>query len=207
MGIHESQSLSFEMQLGRSPAFAELLAPKLRAHFGDQPAFEPANLHQLMTRVKPDFIRVDADELTYPAHVILRYGIERELIGGALQAEDIPARWDEGMQALLGIDTRGNYRNGCLQDVHWSGGAFGYFPCYTLGAMYAAQWFAAIRAQTPDLDARIARGELAPVFDWLRANIWTQASRWPTAELARRATGESLNPLHFRRHLEARYLG
>jgi carboxypeptidase Taq len=160
-----------------------------------------------MTRVKPDFIRVDADELTYPAHVILRYGIERELIGGSLQAEDIPARWDEGMQKLLDVDTRGNYTNGCMQDVHWSGGAFGYFPCYTLGAMYAAQWFAAIRKQTPDLDARIARGELAPAFDWLHTNIWDQASRWPTAELATRATGEALNPLHFRRHLEARYLG
>lgn len=207
MGIHESQSLSFEMQLGRSRAFAGLLAPKLRAHFGDQPAFEPDNLYRLMTRVVPGFIRVDADELTYPAHVILRYGIERELIGGSLQAEDIPARWDEGMRSLLDVDTRGNYTNGCMQDVHWSSGAFGYFPCYTLGAMYAAQWFAAIRARTPDLDARIARGELAPAFDWLRANIWDKASRWPTAELATRASGEPLNPLHFRRHLEARYLG
>ena len=207
MGIHESQSLSFEMQLGRSRAFAGLLAPRLRAHFGDQAAFEPDNLHRLMTRVKPGFIRVDADELTYPAHVILRYGIEKKLIEGSLKAEDIPALWDEGMQSLLGVDTRGNYSNGCMQDVHWSGGAFGYFPCYTLGAMYAAQWFAAIRRQTPDLDARIARGDLAPAFDWLRANIWTQASRWPTVELAKRATGEALNPQHFRRHLEARYLG
>ena len=207
MGIHESQSLSFEMQLGRSRAFAGLLAPKLRAHFGEQPAIEPDNLYRLMTRVKPGFIRVDADELTYPAHVILRYGIERELIDGSLHAEDIPARWDEGMQALLGIDTRGNLRDGCMQDVHWAGGAFGYFPCYTLGAMYAAQWFATIRAQTPELDACIARGELAPAFDWLRTHIWTQASRWPTAELATRASGETLNPQHFRRHLEARYLG
>ena len=207
MGIHESQSLSFEMQLGRCRAFAELIAPKLRVHFGDQPAFDPDNLHRLMTRVEPGFIRVDADELTYPAHVILRYGIERELIDGTLQPDDIPARWDDGMQALLGIDTRGNHAQGCLQDIHWSGGAFGYFPCYTLGAMYAAQWFATIRAQTPDLDARIARGDFAPAFDWLRSNIWSQASRWPTTELARRATGEALNLEHFRRHLEARYLG
>lgn len=207
MGIHESQSLSFEMQLGRSRAFAGLLSPLLRRHFGDQPAFEPDNLHRLMTRVKPGHIRVDADELTYPAHVILRYGIEKKLIDGSIEAEDIPALWDEGMHALLGIDTRGNYRNGCMQDVHWSGGAFGYFPCYTLGAMYAAQWFAAIRRVQPDLDTRIARGELAPAFDWLRDNIWTQGSRWSTAELATRASGEALNPAHFRRHLEARYLG
>ena len=207
MAIHESQSLSFEMQLGRSRAFAGLLAPLLRKHFGDQPAFEAANLHRMMTRVRPDFIRVDADELTYPAHVILRYGIEKRLIDRSVEAEDIPALWDEGMQSLLGIDTRGNYRDGCLQDVHWSGGAFGYFPCYTLGAMYAAQWFAAIRAQHADLDARIGRGELAAPFDWLRDHIWSQGSRWSTAELATRATGEALNPAHFRRHLEARYLG
>ena len=207
MGIHESQSLSFEMQLGRSRAFAGLLAPLLRARFGEQAAFEPGNLHRLITRVKPGFIRVDADELTYPAHVILRYGIEKRLIAGSIEAQDIPALWDEGMQSLLGISTRGNYRNGCLQDVHWTSGAFGYFPCYTLGAMYAAQWFAGIRAKHPDLDARIARGELAPAFNWLREHIWSQASRWPTAELATRATGGALNPLHFRRHLERRYLG
>ena len=207
MGIHESQSLSFEMQLGRSRAFAGLLAPLLRKHFGDQAAFEPDNLYRLMTRVTPGFIRVDADELTYPAHVILRYGIEKKLIDGAIEADDIPALWDDGMESLLGIDTRGNHTNGCLQDIHWPGGAFGYFPCYTLGAMYAAQWFAAIRRAHPDLDDRIARGDLAPAIDWLRANIWHQASRWPTAELATRASGEVLNPQHFRHHLEARYLG
>ena len=207
MGIHESQSLSFEMQLGRGRPFADLLAPRLRAHFGDQPAFDPDNLHRLMTRVKPGLIRVDADELTYPAHVILRYGIEKKLIEGQIEAEDIPALWNDGMQTLLGLDTRANYKDGCLQDVHWSGGAFGYFPCYTLGAMYAAQWFAAIRAQTPDLDAHIARADFAPAFDWLATHIWSQASRWPTGELAKRASGEALNPAHFRRHLEARYLG
>jgi len=206
MGIHESQSLSFEMQLGRSRAFAGLLAPLLRKHFGAQGAFDADNLHRLMTRVRPDFIRVDADELTYPAHVILRYRIERPLIEGAIEADDIPVLWDEGMQSLLGIDTRGNYRDGCMQDVHWAAGAFGYFPCYTLGAMYAAQWFAAIRTRRHDLDARVAQGDLAPVFDWLRENIWTQASRWSSHELATRASGEALNPLHFKRHLEARYL-
>ena len=206
MAIHESQSLSFEMQLGRSRAFAGLLVPRLRTHFGTQAAFEPDNLHLLMTRVKPGFIRVDADELTYPAHVLLRYGIEKKLIDGSIGADDIPALWDEGMASLLGVDTRGNFTNGCMQDVHWTSGAFGYFPCYTLGAMYASQWFAAIRRQWPDLDARIARGEFAPVFDWLRENIWMHGSRWATAELATRASGEPLNPLHFRRHLEARYL-
>jgi carboxypeptidase Taq len=207
MAIHESQSLSFEMQLGRSRGFVGLLAPRLAASFGDSPAFEPDNLHRLMTRVKPGHIRVDADELTYPAHVILRYRIERKLIEGSIEGEDIPTLWDAGMASLLGMDTRGNYTDGCMQDVHWSAGLFGYFPCYTLGAMYAAQWFAAMRRATPDLDRQVAAGELAPVFDWLRTNVWIQASRLGTAELATRATGEALNPVHFRRHLEARYLG
>ena len=207
MGIHESQSLSFEMQLGRSRAFIGLLAPRLAAQFGRQPAFEPEALHCLLTRVEPGFIRVDADELTYPAHVMLRYSLERALIEGSVQAEDIPALWDEGMASLLGVDTRGNYNDGCMQDTHWASGLFGYFPCYTLGAMYAAQWFAAIRRGVPGLDAHIARADLAPVFDWLRDNIWTQGSRWSTAELAVRASGEVLNPVHFRQHLEGRYLG
>jgi carboxypeptidase Taq len=207
MAIHESQSLAFEMQLGRSAGFIGRIAPLLGKHLGPQPAFEVANLQRLLTRVEPGLIRVDADELSYPAHVILRFDIERRLIAGEIEAEDIPALWDEGMASLLGLDTRGNFSNGCMQDVHWSAGLFGYFPCYTLGAMYAAQWFAAIRRGTPELDARIAGGDLAPVFDWLREHIWLQASRWTTAELATRASGEALNPIHFRRHLESRYLG
>jgi len=206
-GIHESQSLSFEMQLARGRAFAGLLAPRLAHRFGAQPAFEAGNFHKLLTRVKRGFIRVEADEATYPAHVMLRFEIERALIEGEIEAEDIPALWDGKMDALLGLDTRGNYQDGCLQDAHWTEGAFGYFPSYTLGAMYAAQWFAAMRSAVPDLDARIAQGDLGPVFDWLRANIWSQASRWETPELVRRASGEALNPAHFRAHLEARYLG
>ena len=205
-GIHESQSLSFEMQLARSRAFIGVLAPLLRKHFGDQPAFDPDNLHRLWTRVKPGLIRVDADEVTYPAHVILRYEIERPLVEGEIEPDDIPALWDEKMQALLGLDTRGNYKDGCLQDVHWTEGAFGYFPSYTLGAMYAAQWFAAMRHVTPDLDARIAAGDVAPVFEWMRDHVWSQASRWQTPELVQRASGEALNPQHFRAHLQARYL-
>nr|WP_294864159.1 carboxypeptidase M32 [uncultured Pseudogulbenkiania sp.] len=207
MGIHESQSLSFEMQLGRSPAFLELIAPLVRRHLGEQEAFSSANLARLYTRVQPGFIRVDADELTYPAHIILRFEIERALIEGEIEAEDIPALWDEKMQAYLGVDTRGNFRDGCLQDIHWTDGSFGYFPSYTLGAMYAAQYFAALRRQQPDLDGQIAAGNLAPVFDWLARHIWSQGSRWETGELVERATGEALNPAYFRAHLERRYLG
>jgi carboxypeptidase Taq len=206
MGIHESQSLSFEMQLGSHPGFVAQLAPLVAEAFGHQPAFDSANLHRLITRVKPGLIRVDADEVTYPAHIILRYEIERPLIEGEIEAEDIPALWDAKMAELLGLDTRGNFKDGPLQDVHWPSGMFGYFSCYSLGAMYAAQWFAAMRRATPDLDAHIARGDFAPVFDWLRANVWSQASRWTTDELVRRASGEPLNPAHFQAHLRDRYL-
>ncbi len=207
MGLHESQSLSFEMQLGSHPGFAGLLRPLVVRHLGDQPAFEVGNLNRLLTRVKPGYIRVDADEVTYPAHVILRYEIERPLIEGQIEVEDIPALWDAKMQELLGLDTRGNFSDGPMQDVHWGAGLFGYFPCYTLGAMYAAQFFAAMRRETPDLDARIAADDLASVFDWLRSRIWNEGSRWETPELVRRASGEALNPAHFQAHLRARYLG
>ena len=206
MAIHESQSLAFEMQLGSHPGFAALLAPLLREAFGDQPAFEPANLCRLVTRVQRGLIRVDADEVTYPAHILLRYEIERELVEGRMEVADIPAAWNERMQALLGLDTRGNFRDGPMQDVHWPGGAFGYFPCYTLGAMYAAQWFATMRGSL-DLDACIGRGELEPIFGWLDRQVWSQASRWTTDELTQRASGSTLDPAHFRAHLESRYLG
>ena len=207
MAIHESQSLSFEMQLGRHPGFIAHLVPLIRQAFGDQPAFAPDNLLKLVTRVQPGLIRVDADEVTYAAHVMLRYGIERRLIEGEIESEDVPALWDEGMAELLGQDTRGNHRDGAMQDVHWPEAMFGYFPCYTLGAMYAAQWFATMRREMPALDDRLHAGELAPVFDWLQHHIWQPASRWPTDELARRASGEALNPAYYREHLEARYLG
>ncbi len=178
----------------------------VRKHLGEQPAFDATNLARIYTRVKPGFIRVDADELTYPAHVILRYEIERALMDGAIEAQDVAALWDEKMAAYLGLDTRGDYQNGCLQDIHWPSGTFGYFPSYTLGAMYCAQYFASIRRAHPDLDLRLAAGDLSPIFDWLNAHIWSQASRWETTELVQRATGETLNPQHLRKHLESRYL-
>lgn len=206
MALHESQSLSFEMQLGGHAGFARVLAPMLREAFGDQAAFEAGNLNRLLTRVGRGLIRVDADELTYPAHVVLRYEIERPLIEGEIEAEEIPALWDMKMQELLGLDTRGNFTDGPLQDVHWPAGLFGYFPCYSLGAMYAAQWFAAMRRTLPDFDARLDAGDWAPMFAWLRDNIWVQASRWTTDELSLRASGETLNPAHYKAHLEARYL-
>ncbi|ORM72537.1 carboxypeptidase M32 [Pantoea wallisii] len=204
--MHESQSLFMEMQLGRSAAFLQHIHPQVVALMGDQPALTPHNFVRLTQRVQPGFIRVDADELSYPAHVILRYEIERALIEGDIEVEDIPALWDEKMQQSLGIDTRGNYRDGCMQDIHWTDGAFGYFPTYTLGAMYAAQLFQAVKRAIPQVDELIRQGELQPVFDWLQQNIWQHGSRFPTEQLLLNATGEALNPQHFRQHLEQRYL-
>ena len=206
MALHESQSLSFEMQLGGHAGFIQHLGPMISATFGPQPAFDARNLQRLMTRVKRSLIRVDADEVTYPAHIILRYEIEKPLIEGEIEVDDIPALWDQKMQELLGLDTRGNFKDGPLQDVHWPESLFGYFPCYSLGAMYSAQWFAAMRRSMPDLDTRIAAGDLGAVFGWLQQHIWSQGSIWTTDELAVRASGERLNPAHFKAHLESRYL-
>jgi len=204
--IHESQSLFMEMQLGRSREFLQRILPQVCDKLGVQPALNEENFVRLTQRVKPGFIRVDADELSYPAHVILRFEIERALIEGDIEVEDIPALWDEKMQQALGLDTRGNYRDGCMQDIHWTDGAFGYFPTYTLGAMYAAQLFQAVKKALPDLSERLQHGELQPVFDWLQQNIWQHGSRFPTGQLLINATGEALNPRFFRQHLEQRYL-
>ncbi|SFR06548.1 carboxypeptidase Taq [Enterobacter sp. kpr-6] len=204
--IHESQSLFFEMQLGRSNAFLKRLLPSVVARFGDQPAFSEENFIAWNQRVKPGFIRVDADEVSYPAHVVLRYEIERALINGEIEVDDIPALWNEKMQSWLGLSTEGNYRNGCMQDIHWTDGGFGYFPSYTLGAMYAAQLFHAARTALPDLDNAIAQGDFSALFDWLRQNIWQHGSRFTTAQLIESATGEGLDSKYFRAHLTARYL-
>ncbi|MDE1187940.1 MAG: carboxypeptidase M32 [Pantoea sp.] len=204
--MHESQSLFMEMQLGRSREFLQRIQPQVIALMGDQPALASDNFIRLTQRVRPGLIRVDADELSYPAHVILRYEIERALIEGEIEVDDIPALWDEKMQDALGMDTRGNYRDGCMQDIHWTDGAFGYFPTYTLGAMYAAQLFQAVKRAIPQVSELILQGDLQPVFDWLQQNIWQHGSRFPTGQLLVNATGESLNPHYFRQHLEQRYL-
>lgn len=204
--IHESQSLFFEKQLGRSAEFLTLLLPQAKLLLGDQPALEESNFIALNQRVKPGLIRVDADEVSYPAHVILRYEIESALIAGEIEVDDIPALWQEKMQSLLGIDTTGNYRDGCMQDIHWTDGSFGYFPTYTLGAMYAAQLFQGVKKALPEVNELLLEGNLQPVFDWLQQNIWQHGSRFSTRQLIENATGEDLNPIYFRKHLENRYL-
>jgi len=207
MGVHESQSLFFEMQLGRCDPFIKILAEKAARHFGrqDDKAFSPENFHKLYTKVDKGFIRVDADELTYPAHVILRYEIERDLINGKIAHTDVPELWAAKMKDYLGLDTVGNYQNGCMQDIHWTDGAFGYFPSYTLGAMYAAQQMNALKQQL-NTDEVIQSGDLTPIFAWLQSNIWEKASTLSTNDLITQATGEVLNPTYFKQHLENRYL-
>lgn len=206
MGVHESQSLFFEMQLARHPAFLARLSPLLAQHFGDQPAFAPGNLARLYTRVQPGLIRVDADEVSYPAHVMLRYHIERDLIEGKLEARHLPERWDQLMQHYLGLSTKGDDRNGCLQDIHWTDGSFGYFPSYTLGALYAAQQAEAMQQQLGPFE-RVIDADLPAVFDWLEHHIWRHASLLSTEALMTKATGQALSATPFRRHLEQRYLG
>ena len=206
MSLHESQSLLMEMQACRSAAFIAFLAPLARDAFGGSgPAWDADNFRRLYTRVTPDFIRVEADEVTYPAHVILRYRLEKALIGGDMQLADLPAAWNEGMKKLLGIVPPSD-REGCLQDIHWYDGAWGYFPTYTLGAMTAAQLFeAACRAQ-PEIPAAIGKGDFTPLLAWLRTNVHGQGSRLPARELLTAATGRPLDPAVFKAHLERRYL-
>jgi carboxypeptidase Taq len=206
MAAHESQSLIVEMQACRSDAFLTWLGPELHAAFGGEAApYRPRNLAQLWRRIEPGFIRVDADEMTYPAHVILRFRLEQALIGGDLAVADLPGAWNAGMRDLLGI-TPPDDRRGCLQDIHWYDGGFGYFPSYTLGAMAAAQLMAAARRALPDLDAALAHGDLAPLLGWLRANVHEKGSLLGFNELLREATGKPLDPADFQAHLTARYL-
>jgi carboxypeptidase Taq len=207
MAFHESQSLFFEMQLGAHPKFMEQLSRYLVRAFGDQEAFTPENLERLVTRVERSFIRVNADEVTYPAHILVRTRLERALFAKDIEPVDLPGAWDHELYGLLGLRCNGDHEKGLLQDIHWAAGHFGYFPSYTLGAMYAAQWFATIADLEKDLEDNISAGNFTPITEWLKCNIWDQGSRWTAEELVSRATGEPLNPNYFRRHLETRYLG
>jgi carboxypeptidase Taq len=206
MGAHESQSLIMEMQSCRSDAYLGWLGPQLLATFGGDPApYAPANLAKLWRRVKRGMIRVDADEMTYPAHVILRFRLEQALVSGDLAVADLPGAWNDGLTALLGI-TPNTDAEGCLQDIHWYDGAFGYFPSYTLGAMAAAQLMAAARRAEPGVDVTLAEGDHAPLLGWLRTHVHAQGSRLGFNDLLRQATGKPLDPADFEAHLAARYL-
>ncbi|MEX0814415.1 MAG: carboxypeptidase M32 [Dongiaceae bacterium] len=206
MALHESQSLLLEMQACRSRGFVAFLAPRLRDAFaGAGPAWEAENLYRLYTRVRPGTIRVSADELTYPAHIVLRYRLEKALIAGDLDLKDLPAAWNDGMGELLGV-TPPDDREGCLQDIHWYDGAWGYFPTYTLGAVTAAQLFDAAGRADAAIPEAIGRGDFAPLVAWLGVNVHALASSLPGSEIVRRATGRPLGVEAFECHLRRRYL-
>lgn len=208
MGIHESQSLFTEMQVARSPQFLAFAAPIMRRHFGvadGTPGWDADNLHRICTRVQPGFIRVDADEVTYPVHVIMRYRLEKALLSGDLPLADLPGAWDAGMRSGLGLSSGDNHRDGCMQDVHWAAGLFGYFPSYTLGALIAAQLMTQLRREHPSLDAEIEAGDFSAIGRWLHARIWSQGSLLETEDLLREATGAALDSGCFLAHLQRRY--
>lgn len=206
MAFHESQSLFVEMQIGRSLAFARWVAPMYREAFdvGGE-AWTAENLHRVTTRVKRSLIRVSADEVTYPAHVILRHRLETALISGDLRVAELPEAFADGMEELVGIRPDDD-RNGCMQDIHWMIGSFGYFPTYTLGAMIAAQLYAAVERDVGDVDSLVEHGRFAEILNWLRDRVHSKGSLLKTEELLEEATGEALNPDHFKAHLRARYL-
>jgi carboxypeptidase Taq len=204
LGIHESQSRMWENLVGRSRAFwVNWLAP-LKAAF---PTLADATLDDwyfAINTVRPSFIRVEADEVTYNLHIMLRFDLERQMIAGKLKIKDVPAAWNDTFRQFLGL-TPPNDAEGCLQDIHWSMGIFGYFPTYALGNLYAAQFFDAARQALPDLEAHIARGELHPLREWLRENIHRHGQRYRATELVERVTGQPPSHRSFIEYLTRKY--
>lgn len=208
MAVHESQSRIMEVQAAMTPEFFEWLSAQAREVFGrpGDPALAPENLRRLKSKVEPSFIRTSADEMTYPAHVILRHKLERALINGTLEVDDLEQAWNDGMKALLGI-TPPDASKGCMQDIHWPVGMFGYFPAYTLGDMGAAQLFTAACKARPEIRSELRNGNFGPLREWLRENIHGKGALLTPDELFEKATGEKLNAAHYLDHLSRRYCG
>lgn len=204
LGIHESQSRMWENFVGRGRAFCDWMLPVARKHFGA--ALDGATAEDLFfasNRVARSFIRVEADEATYNLHVMLRFGLERALIAGTLAVKDLPAAWNTAFKDMLGIDVPDD-RRGCMQDVHWSCGLVGYFPTYTLGNLYAAQFWEKINADMPDLNAKMSRGDFGGLKTWLNTNIHAHGRRYRAGELCQRLTGKPLSADPLMRHLEGK---
>lgn len=207
-GVHESQSRLWENHVGRSRGFWQWALPRFRAVF---PGADPGNLDRLWPTfhvVRPSLIRVEADEVTYGLHVIVRYELERALFAGDLEPTDLRDAWNDRYDELLGIRPETD-REGVLQDIHWAMGLYGYFPTYALGSMMSAQLFEAAERDLGDLEAQFAEGELAPLLQWLRTNVHGHGARYTAPQLMERVTGEPPTPepilRHLRRHLEAVY--
>jgi carboxypeptidase Taq len=206
MALEESQSLLMEMIICRSRPFVRYVQPLLAKHFGvEGPEWDVENVYGHLTRVQRGLIRVDADELTYPLHIMLRYELEKQLLSGELAVRDLPEAWNAGMEARLGIRPT-NDVDGCLQDIHWAVGSFGYFPSYALGAVIAAQLYESLRTGLPAIDEQLARGEFSGLFGWLRTQVHGLGAKVPVQELLKSATGKPLNAAAFIRYVEAKYL-
>ena len=205
LGMHESQSRLWENVIGRSLPFWTCYLPVLRDIFpGQLDGVEPVQLYQAANRVAPSFIRVEADECTYNLHIILRFEIETALLDGTLKAADVPAAWNEKMKQYLQLDVP-NDALGCLQDIHWSHGAFGYFPTYALGNLYAAQIFEIMLRDMPSLWDQVGRGEFQGVLTWLRTHIHRIGRRKTAAEIISEITGAPPGPEAFLAYLESKY--
>jgi len=205
MGLHESQARLWENTIARSRPFWTYFFPRLRRYFPEQLVnIDLEDFYRRINRVRPSPIRVDADELTYNLHIILRFNLERDIIAGRLRVDDIPEAWREESRRLLGV-TPERDRDGVLQDIHWSTGDFGYFPTYALGNMYAAQFASALRRDVVNLDHALREGELNVVLQWLRRNIHAHGSVMTTEELCNHVTGEYLNPQYFLSYIREKY--
>ena len=204
MGVHESQSRLYENQIGRSRAYAGWLHGRMRDVFGPLSTPGPAEFHAALNRVAPGHIRTEADEVHYNLHVLMRFDLERAMIAGDLEAADLPSAWNErfGRDFGLAVD---HPSNGCLQDVHWSVGLFGYFPTYSLGNVYAGCLHAALRREVPDLDEALARGDPSPATAWLRERVQRHGGLYEPRVLVERATGAAPSVEPLLDYLEAKF--
>lgn len=203
--IHESQSRLWENSVGRSKTFWNHYFPVLANYFPQQ--FKEVNLEQFykaINKVQPSLIRTEADEITYHFHVFIRYELEKKLLEGSLPTRDIPAYWNEQYKQLLGVAVPDDKR-GCLQDVHWSHGSFGYFPTYSLGSFYAAQFFAAACLQNPNCESEMASGDLNGLLTWLRSNVHSKGRLYTSEELCKEITGKTLDVSFFVDYLLYKY--
>jgi carboxypeptidase Taq len=206
LALEESQSLLFEMNLCRSRSFVKYVRPLMEKYLQvSGPEWEEANLYRHLIRVRRSTIRMDADELTYPVHIMLRYELEKKILEGSLPVADLPEAWNANLEQRLNIRPI-NDVDGCLQDIHWAVGHFGYFPSYALGAVIAGQLNEAMRASRPSLDEEIAAGQFGGVMDWLRDNVHGVGARLPVQDLIKQATGKPLTAAAYLRYLETKYL-
>ncbi len=205
LGVHESQSRFWENIVWRSKAFVDFFYPSMRALLSFLKEYGPEEVYRYFCMVRPEYIRVEADEVHYPLHIILRYEIEKALIEESLSVSEIPQVWNEKMEKYVGI-TPPNDKLGCLQDVHWSEGYIGYFPTYAIGSILAAQIKNALEAELGKLDDLIIRGEFKKIREWLKEKIHRWGATLPPKELIKRATGENLNPKYFLEYLQQKYL-